>query len=70
MCGGFTEQYACRVKQVQDWLVNLPTRQLIELAAQHKIMTYANKTPDQLVNELCTNRQVQELALERLRGAT
>jgi hypothetical protein len=53
-------------QQVQDWLVNLPMRHLIALAAQNKIVEYANKPPKQLVAELEQKSDVQLQALEMI----
>ena len=61
--------YTDQVAQVQNWLVNLPTRKLIALAAQHKLVSYANKTRRQLVSELEEKRDVQQRALEEIHSA-
>jgi len=51
-------------KQVTEWLESLSHRKVCVLACQHKLLSWANRTTNQLVLELEKIPAVQEVALE------
>ena len=55
-------------KQVHGWLSNLPQKNLMALACQHKVVAWRDKRKKSLVRELESKSGVQEVALEMIKG--